>query len=144
MTTVHENPAAIATDRNLVTAKLGYDYFLQGDIPSILALCAENVVWKHAGNPNLVPFAGTFEGIPGSVRFFEAVGGSVQVTHFEPHSFHAAGNTVTNQINIQGIALASGKTYDNPAHVTWTFDEEGRITRYETSGDMSAIENAFL
>ncbi len=144
MTTVHENPATGAADRNLVTAKLAYDHFLQGNIPAILAMCAENVVWQHSGNPSLVPFAGTFEGIPGSIRFFEAVGSSVQVTHFEPHSFHAEGNTVTNRVNIRGMVLASGKAYDNPVSVSWSFDDHGRITRYETFGDMSAMEEAFL
>ncbi len=144
MTAVHENLSNRIAERNLVTAKLGYDYFLQGDIPAILAICAEKVVWAHSGNPSIVPFAGMFEGISGSVRFFEAVGSSVQITSFEPHSFRAEGNTVTNQVNIRGMVPASGKTYDNPVRVTWTFDDEGRISRYETFGDMSSLENAFL
>lgn len=144
MTTVLENPSAGVAERNLVTARLAYSHFLQGDIPAVLALCSEDIVWKHGANPHIVPFGGVYEGKQGVLRFFETVSQSVQITRFEPHHFAAESNSVSNDVHVELTAKATGKTLYLPESSIWTFGEDGRIVQYETCGDMSALERAFL
>lgn len=144
MTTVLENPSAGVAERNLVTARLAYSHFLQGDIPAVLALCSEDIVWKHGANPHIVPFGGVYEGQQGVLRFFEAVSQSVQMTRFEPHSFVMNGNVVSNQVDVEAIVTTTGKALTLPESSAWTFGDDGRIIGYETQGDMSELERAFL
>lgn len=144
MTTVFENQSAEVVKRNLAAAQLIYNLFLQGNIPAVLEMCSEDIVWKHGANPHIVPFGGTYEGKTGVLRFFEAVSQSVQMTRFEPYNFAAEGNSVTNEVHVELVVIPTGKTLYLPESSIWTFGDDGRVLLYETSGDMSDLERAFL
>lgn len=144
MTTLIEKQSNAVANRNTATAKLIYSHFLKGDIPALLALCSPNLVWSHGANAKIVPFGGAFEGISGVLRFFEAVTQAIQITRFEPHDFVAEGDRVTNRVHADATVKATGKSVSLLEWVVWTFDHDGRIIRYETLSDMSALENAFL
>ena len=45
---------------NLETVQHIYEAFGKGDIPGILANLSEEALWEHHGNPQVIPFAGTF------------------------------------------------------------------------------------
>lgn len=141
--TIMAATAAPVQTSNVQTAVDNYSRFGQGDIPGILSTFAENAVWIHAGNASLVPFAGTFNGVDGIARFFEAVAKSVRITVFQPSNFREEGNRVVNDIHIEGTVLSTGKNYSNDAMFTWTFDQNGKAMRWEASGDMSKLEAAF-
>ena len=134
---------AHAQSANVKTAMDGYARFGQGDIPGILATLADNIVWVHAGNPAIVAFAGTYNGPAEVGQFFEKVGATIQVTVFNPTNFSETGNTVRNDVHIEGTVLATGKTFSSDMVMTWAFDPAGKATRWEAAGDMSAMEAAF-
>lgn len=134
---------AFAQSANVRTVQADFAAFGQGDIQTIINSTTENVVWKHAGNPAVIPFAGTFNGHEGVGRFFQNVGASVQIPVFEPMNFVEKGNTVTSTVHIKGVVLATGKEYENMIDMVFTFDADGKITNWEAKGDVSGLESAF-
>ena len=134
--------AAQAQSLNQQTVMDNYARFGQGDVPGILTTLADNVVWIHPGNPELVSFAGTYNGPAGVGQFFEKVGASVQFLTFQPSNFREEGNRVINDCHIEGKVLATGKTYVSDVVFTWTFGPDGKALRWEATGDISGLEAA--
>lgn len=134
---------AKAQSANVQTAMNGYAKFGAGDIPGLIALLDPSIVWIHAGDKAIVPFAGTFTGQSEVGKFFEAVGASIQVTVFNPTNFQEKGNMVWNDTHIEGTVLATGKPYSSDVVMKWTFGADGKPTRWEAAGDVSALEAAF-
>jgi uncharacterized protein len=121
----------------------GYAKFGAGDIPGVLALLSPDIVWKHAGDPAIIPFAGTFRGQPEVGHFFEAVGKSIEVTAFNPTNFREEGNKVINDTHIEGTVISTGKKYVDDVVMTWTFGPDGKPVGWEAAGTMSGITAAF-
>lgn len=128
---------------NVLTVQNDFAAFGRGDIATIIRSTTENIVWKHAGNPDIVAFAGTFNGHEGVGRFFQQVGSSVNITVFEPQNFVENGNTVTSTVKITGTVLATGKEYNNTIDMVFTFDAAGMVTNWEAKGDVTDLEAAF-
>ena len=131
-----------AQSANVKTAMDGYAKFGAGDIAGIIASLDPNVVWVHTGDPALIPFAGTFRGQAEVGLFFEAVGKSVQITVFNPTNFREEGNTVINDIHIEGIVTATGKSYIDKGRMKWTFGPDGKAVRWEVVGDVPGLTAA--
>ncbi|MBL7774987.1 MAG: nuclear transport factor 2 family protein [Saprospiraceae bacterium] len=119
-----------------------YARFGAGDIPGILATLDPAVVWTHAGDPALIPFAGTHNGVAGAGQFFEIVGKSVQVRVFLPSNYRETGNTVVADVHIEGIVVATGKSYTDEVQMNWTFGPDGKVVRWEATGTMAGITAA--
>lgn len=134
---------AFGQSANVLTVQTDFAAFGKGEIPTIIASAADNVVWKHAGNPALIPFAGTFNGHEGVGRFFQNVGSSVNITVFEPQNFVENGNTVTSTVHITGTVLSTGKVYSNVIDMVFTFNAAGKITNWDAKGDVTDLEKAF-
>lgn len=128
---------------NVKTAIDGYAKFGAGDIPGIMTSLSPDIVWTHAGDPAIIPFAGTFKGQAEVGRFFEAVGKSIQVTVFNPTNFREEGNKVVNDVHIEGTVLSTGKKYADDLVMTWTFDASGKAIGWEAAGTMAGITAAF-
>lgn len=128
---------------NVLTVQNDFAAFGRGDIATIIQSTTDNVVWKHAGNPSVVTFAGTYNGHDGVGRFFQNVGSSVNITVFEPQNFVENGNTVTSTILIKGTVLATGKEYNSTMDMVFTFDDAGKVTNWEAKGDIAGLEAAF-
>lgn len=133
-----------AQSANMKTAMDGYAKFASGDIAGIIATLSPKIVWKHAGDPKILPFAGTFEGHEGMVRFFEAVGKTMQISVFNPTNFREKGNNVTNDCRIEGIVIATGKSFSDDLIMTWSFGPNGEVLNWEATGSMASITAASL
>lgn len=120
-----------------------YARFGQGDVPGILTTLDENIVWDHAGDPQVLNFAGVFRGKTGVGQFFQNVGTSTQITVFQPYNFRTEGNKVINDLHLEGIAVPTGKPFAADGVFTWTFNDQGLVTHWEMRGDMSNTEAAF-
>ena len=134
---------ASAQSSNVQFVMSQYAKFGAGEIPAIVAALSPDIVWKHAGDPAVLPFAGTFKGQAEVGRFFEAVGSSCQITVFSPTHFREEGNKVINDTHIEGVALSTGKKYTDDVVMTWTFDATGKPVAWEASGSMSGAMAAF-
>lgn len=130
-------------DRNVDIVLSDYAAFGRGDIATIQASLSDNCNWTHAGDPAVVPFAGTFVGKADVGRFFENVGKSLQVTQFEPGNYHASDREVSCTVLIKGSVLSTGKTFTSTVQQTFGFDATGKVSEWSTKGDVSSLEAAF-
>lgn len=129
---------------HLATVQSIYEAFGKGDIATILNNLTDEVTWEHAGNPQVLPFAGKVQGKDAVLRFFQTVGKEVQFLAFEPSNFREVNNMVITDVFVKGIINKTGKQYITQNVFTWTFNEDGKITAYNNEADMSELEAAYL
>ncbi len=128
---------------NMKTVMTAYESFGKGDIPAIIAACAPDVVWSHAGNHDILPFAGAFVGQDGVGQFFQKVAAAGPITSFVPSDFQENGHNVWNKVALHGKSAVTGKEHDSVMTFVWTFDDMGRVVRWTAEGDTRAAEMAF-
>lgn len=128
---------------NLATVQQIYTCFGQGDVPGILAKLADNVSWFNAADPEVAPFGGAFQGKDGVVQFFTALGTTTQTTNFVPSNFREEGDKVSNDVVHEGVVNATNKPFSVHASFAWTFNDQGEVTDWTSSGDFSSINAAF-
>ena len=134
---------AFAQSPNVLTVQNDFAAFGKGDIQTIINSTAENVVWKHFGNPGVVPFAGVYNGHEGVGRFFQIVGANTKFLLFEPQNYTEKGNTVSSTVRMKTIATPTGKEYESTVEMVFTFSDGGKITNWEAKGNESDLETAF-
>jgi ketosteroid isomerase-like protein len=109
----------------------------RGDLPALLDLLAEEVVWSLQG-PAEVPFAGIYDGREGVATFFQRVGETLAVEQFEPRTVIAQGDTVVVLGSERSRAHASGR----PLVMEWAHVytiSDGRITAFRAFEDTAAL-----
>ncbi|HEX3372190.1 MAG TPA: nuclear transport factor 2 family protein, partial [Candidatus Acidoferrales bacterium] len=82
----------MGTAENLQIVKDGYAAFGRGDVPGLIALMAEDVVWEIPGEG--LPLAGTYRGQEGVASFFQKLGGLTEILDFQAREFLAEGDRV--------------------------------------------------
>lgn len=80
---------AVSEQENIEVIHQAYAAFGQGDVSGVLAMLTEDVRWSTPGPPELIPYAGSRTGHEQVAGYFEAFGGAVEVTEFEPQKFFA-------------------------------------------------------
>ena len=118
-----------------------YAAFGRGDLPAVVAACAEDVDWRcHA--PSSVPFAGTFAGREGVNAFFGKLLASMRFSAFEPKTFLTDADTVVVLGRDTGSAIATGRAFgEDWVHV---FTIRGaKIARFAEFTETRALEAAF-
>ena len=135
--------AVFAQSKNAQTVMNNYAAFGKGDIPVILATLAPDCVWSHPGNPDIVPFAGTFTG-PDAIgnKFFGVIPAAIQILEFSPKIVGEEGSTVITSVFIKGKGVATGKEFENTAEMRWSFNDAGMVTSYKVNVDTAALESA--
>jgi ketosteroid isomerase-like protein len=132
-----------AQQQNIETVQHIFGCFAKGDVPGIQGVVAENVDWQHNGDAGVVPFFKNYRGRAGVADFFRTLGESIKVTGFSVSNFRTQNNQVLNDTHVEAEVISTGKTYSVDAEYVWTFDAHGKVSRWRTNGDMSAVENAF-
>ena len=109
-----------------------YAAFGRGDVPAILARLAADVAWddwpdnfaQRAGVPHLVTRRG-----PAEVEGFFAVLGSCTVLDFAVLDIIGADRQVVAEVRASFALPGGGRFTDEELHL-WTFDDEGRVSRF--------------
>ena len=108
-----------------------YAAFGRGDLPYILAACAEDVDWRALA-PTGAPYCGHFKGRDGAKRFFEAFLSTMKLTKFEPRQFFESGGTV----------LPTGRTTEYDwVHVFVV--KAGKVAAFTEFSDAATLDAAF-
>jgi uncharacterized protein len=95
----------------------GYEAFGRGDIPAVLELLTDDVVWTEQG-PSVIPFAGTFRGREGIAEFFSVLDETIEFEQFEPRKFVGQGDTVVVVGYERSLAKQTGRKFEQEwAHV---------------------------
>ena len=87
-----------------------YAAFARGDIPFILERVSADVRFDHSDSPEM-PYGGTYEGKDGVAKFFDSVGGAVELRSFEPKTYLSSGDEVMTTGVWSGVARATGKAF---------------------------------
>ena len=120
------------TTGNAATVARIYEAFGRGDVPAILERLADDVAWEEwrdsfaqrAGVPYLMPRHGR----AAAAGFFEIVG-TWTVLDFTVLDVIGNGRQVAVELQAEFALPGGGRFADEEIHL-WTFDEEGRVTRF--------------
>ncbi len=126
---------------NSAVVRQAYEAFGRGDIPGVLDLLTDDVVWTLQG-PSPIPFAGTHRGREGIAEFFSLVAEALEFEQFEPREFVAQGDTVVVLGYERSLAKATGRPLEQEwAHVYTLRD--GKIATGRFFEDTAAEVVAF-
>lgn len=115
--------------------------FGRADIPAVLSLLAEDVVWTFPG-PAAIPFAGERHGHAGATEFFMTLGGAVEFDQFEVRELVAQGDKVVALGFERGRVRASGRSFDNHWALVFTV-RDGLVTNFRSYEDTAALVEVF-
>lgn len=128
---------------NTATVQQAYAAFGRGDIPALLATLDDNIDWHPViGAGPEVPTSGTRRGHKQVAEFFQALGKSVAMSLFEPREFIAQGDSVAVVGRYAAKAIPTGRTYEAPWVMIFTF-RNGKIVTFREFSDSAAINAAF-
>jgi len=119
-----------------------YGAFGRGDIPGLLAMLTEDVVWAVEGREGDYPTFGTRYGPSGALEFFQALGATEDITGFDVNSLHPSGDTVLGQGRISLTLKTNGKSlaYDF-VHVFTVRD--GKVASFKEYYDTAQVVEAW-
>ncbi len=129
----------MSTKENLELVKRGYELFAKGDIPGLLEMQADDVVWEigTGAGEGIVPHLGTYRGRDGVGKFFQIYGGAVEVQEFEAREFLADGDKVVVLGHAKEKAKPTGKTYEFDWTMVFTV-RDGKTTAMRSFSDTAA------
>lgn len=108
-----------------------YEAFGQGNIPAILECVSPSVEWEYGVNSTDVPWLQPRRGREGVVEFFQALGGALEVTKFQPKVLLEQGNLVVALTDFEATVKATGRQIveEDDVHI-WYFDSDGLVSRF--------------
>lgn len=127
-------------EANIKIVQAIYTAFGRGDVAAILAMLAEDVSWLGTEAPEL-PYSGALHGRAGVERFFAGIGGSIEVTSFEPKTFLADGDAVMVTGAWAGKVRATGKPFQARWAMRWVI-RDGKVASYEGFEDTAIVAAA--
>ena len=123
----------MSADAHVQSIQSLYAAFGRGDIPAILELLSDEVLWIHTGAPEL-PYGRTYHGKKGVAQFFQDLAGVLEFPVFEAHTFLSDGTRVVAIGRYEAKAPATGRGAADDWAMLWTF-EQGKIVRYQAFVD---------
>jgi uncharacterized protein len=127
---------------NLQVVHQAYSAFGQGDVPGVLAKLTQDVRWSTPGPPDVVPYAGTRTGHEQVAGYFEAFGGAVEVSEFEPKKFFAEEDMVVVLGHYAFRVKSTGKAVDTDWVHAFTLRDR-KIAEFRGYEDSAAVLAAF-
>ena len=119
---------------NTKVVQQAYDAFGSGDIPGLLALLDDGVLWS---SPKTLPHGGEFRGPAGVGNFFAGIGGNWSSLVVTVESVGDLGpQTVVGVVRADGMRTDGKKDGYGAVHV-FTVDK-GKITRFREYTDLDA------
>lgn len=119
-------------DPNVGIIQNAYQSFAKGDIPAVLAMLAEDVVWIEAEGG---PYGGTFIGREAVLdNVFMKLGGEWEGYAAVPREFIAQAETVVALGDYSGTYKATGKSFNAPFAHVWRF-RDGQVSSFQQYTD---------
>jgi len=120
---------------NVELVQGAYDAFSKGDIPTVVGLLADDVVWH---GPETLPHGGTFKGTDEVMSFFQGLGAAWENLGLDVEGISAlGGDQVIALLRADGTRRGSGNADGYGAvHVFSVTD--GKISRFREDVDLDA------
>jgi ketosteroid isomerase-like protein len=131
----------MSRDQHLTTVAATYAAFGAGDIPTVLSHFDPAVEWVNQG-PAEIDYFGTKHGHDGALAVFGFLGGNLDISVFDPHTFVADDERVVALVHVVATARGTGETYDEETVHVFDFGPDGRITRFRDFQDTAAVAGA--
>jgi ketosteroid isomerase-like protein len=120
-----------------------YAAFGRGDVPTLLGYFTDDIQWQPViGTAKHVPFSGARTGKAEVAEFFKRVSDTEDFEQFEPREFVAQGDKVVAIGHYRAKAKATGKIFDSPFAMVFTF-RNGKVAAFREFTDSAAINAAF-
>lgn len=127
----------VAAAGNVDIIRGGYAAFAAGDIPGVLALFDDDMVWSTLAS---IRFGGVYHGPAGAGEFFSTLPQNFAELRVEPERFIDAGDTVVASGRHRG-RTATGNSFDVPWVHIWTL-RDGRATSFTEVMDSAPVVEA--
>jgi ketosteroid isomerase-like protein len=130
----------MSTQESLQVVKDGFAAFGRGDMPRLLDLMAEDVVWDIPGAG--LPLAGTYRGRDGVASFFQNLSADVEILDFQPREFLADGNRVL----VVGWERTRVRTTNRTVELDWVMAftvRDGKVSAYRQYLDTKLFASAY-
>jgi ketosteroid isomerase-like protein len=112
-----------------------YEAFGRGDVPAIIESLSDDVEWEHDSVDHGIPWLKPGRGKQHVLSFLGIVGTDLEIAKFDVRSLLAAERQVAAVIEIDALVRATNKRlHDLELHL-WTFDAQGRVTRFRHVAD---------
>jgi uncharacterized protein len=118
-----------------------YAAFGSGDLVTILSNLDDQVEWVSNCDAASVPWGGARLGHSGAASFFEALGGNLEFSLFEPKQFAAESDAVFVRGQTIATVKTTGRRFDSEWVHIFTF-AGGKVTRFQEFYDTAAIIEA--
>jgi ketosteroid isomerase-like protein len=115
-----------------------FEAFGRGDVAYILDQLADDVRFVSHLDP-VVPWAGEFAGREDVARFFQALGGSVEVADHPVNAIVAQGDTVVAMGDVSFSVRKTGKTAASSWVYIWKL-ANGQVQSYDQFNDAGLAE----
>jgi uncharacterized protein len=129
--------------QNTKVVQDAYAAFAKGDMPSLLAQFADDIVWTAVyGTDSHVPVSGERRGKAAVAEFFKQVAANVNFSRFEPKQFIATGDTVV-ALGHYTATTPVGKGFDSDFAMVFTL-RNGKVTRFQEFCNSAAVNAAYV
>jgi len=128
---------SVGATSNVELVRNGYAAFAAGDIPAVMALFADDLVWSTL---DTVPFGGVYRGPAGAGEFFGTLPQNWAELRVEPERYVDGGDTVVVQGHHRGRSV-TGNPIDLPFMHLWTL-RDGKATELTEVLDSAAAVQA--
>jgi len=116
---------------NAQTVQSIYEWFGQGDIPSIVGTLADDVAWEqwddHHAQKAGVPWFQGGVGKDAALAFFGVAGG-LEVKDVQVLDIIDGGDVVVAEFEIEFVVPDTGRSLRDQELHRWTFDADGKVT----------------
>jgi ketosteroid isomerase-like protein len=127
----------MAEQENVQVVQAAFAAFGSGDIPGLLKMLTPDISWRAAGPPQILPWAGSFQGPEQVGKFFTGLDSAVTFQKFEPQEFIAQGDRVVVLGQSEEKLKANGQVV-KPNWVMVFKLRNGKIADYQYLDDTAA------
>jgi ketosteroid isomerase-like protein len=128
-------------ENNIQIVQETYGRFTSGDIPGLLNLLADDILWQTPAIEN-APFAGARRGLEEVGEFFALLNETEETTLFEPTEFIAQGDRVVALGKYGATVRETGRSYETDWVHVFTV-EDGKIQSFTEFFDNALASRAF-
>jgi uncharacterized protein len=125
---------------NVGTVHAIYEAFGRGDVAWILEQLDDEVAWDPTVRDTGLPYLQPGHGKAAVAEFFTRLAQSVEITHFEPQALCDGGAVVAVPLLVGGQMLGGGAIATQQEVHLWTFNDAGRVVRFEHVYDLALHE----
>jgi ketosteroid isomerase-like protein len=125
------------------TVQAMYEAFGAGGVAAVLDRLADGVEWDRDAPGYGIPIFEPGTGKEHAAGFFEALARDVEFLRFEPTSFLSGGDQVAVPIHVELRIRSTGKVVTALEVHLWTFDEDGKVSRFFHAIDRHAFVLAY-